>query len=39
MSRLRHRNVWSLQVELRVSPFLKPLHDDPRWQALLFEPA
>jgi TolB-like protein/DNA-binding winged helix-turn-helix (wHTH) protein/Flp pilus assembly protein TadD len=32
-------DVWSLQVELRVSPFLKPLHADPRWQALVFEPA
>ncbi len=31
--------VWSWQVELRVSPFLKPLHGDPRWQALLVEPA
>ncbi len=30
--------VWSWQVELRVSPFLKLLHDDPRWQALMFEP-
>ena len=32
-------DVWTLQVELRVSPFLKPLHGDPRWQALVFEPA
>jgi len=31
--------LWSWQVELRVSPFLKALHDDPRWQALLVEPA
>jgi adenylate cyclase len=30
--------VWSWQVELRVSPFLKPLHGDPRWKALLYEP-
>ncbi|HEU4517706.1 MAG TPA: tetratricopeptide repeat protein, partial [Steroidobacteraceae bacterium] len=30
--------VWSWQVELRVSPFLKPLHGDPRWDALLYEP-
>ena len=30
--------VWSWQVELRVSPFLKPLHDDPRWAPLLVEP-
>jgi TolB-like protein/DNA-binding winged helix-turn-helix (wHTH) protein/Tfp pilus assembly protein PilF len=32
-------DVWSMQVELQVSPFLRPLHDDPRWQALVFEPA
>ena len=31
--------LWSWQVELRVSPFLKTLHGDPRWQAMLFEPA
>jgi TolB-like protein/DNA-binding winged helix-turn-helix (wHTH) protein/Tfp pilus assembly protein PilF len=30
--------LWSWQVELRVSPFLKPLHDDPRWPPLLVEP-
>jgi tetratricopeptide (TPR) repeat protein len=30
--------IWSWQVELRVSPFLKPLHADPRWTALLTEP-
>lgn len=30
--------VWSWQVELRVSPFLRPLHADPRWDALLIEP-
>ena len=30
--------VWSWQVELRVSPFLKSLHGDPRWDALLYEP-
>ena len=30
--------VWSWQVELRVSPFLKSLHRDPRWDALLYEP-
>jgi TolB-like protein/DNA-binding winged helix-turn-helix (wHTH) protein len=30
--------LWSWQVELRVSPFLKPLHTDARWQALLVEP-
>ncbi|MEX2148640.1 MAG: FlgO family outer membrane protein [Steroidobacteraceae bacterium] len=29
--------VWSWQVELRVSPFLRPLHRDPRWQALMAE--
>jgi TolB-like protein/DNA-binding winged helix-turn-helix (wHTH) protein len=31
--------IWSWQLELRVSPFLKPLHADPRWTALLTEPA
>ena len=31
--------LWSWQVELRVSPFMVPLHDDPRWQALLVEPS
>lgn len=30
--------VWSWQVELRASPFLRSLHDDSRWQALLVEP-
>jgi TolB-like protein/DNA-binding winged helix-turn-helix (wHTH) protein/Tfp pilus assembly protein PilF len=30
--------VWSWQVELRVSPFLKPLHGDLRWKALLYQP-
>jgi hypothetical protein len=25
-------------VELRVSPFLKSLHGDPRWPPLLVEP-
>lgn len=30
--------LWSWQVELRVSPFLAPLHDDARWRALLVEP-
>ena len=30
--------LWSWQVELRVSPFLKSLHDDPRWPPLLVEP-
>jgi TolB-like protein/DNA-binding winged helix-turn-helix (wHTH) protein/Flp pilus assembly protein TadD len=30
--------IWSWQLELRVSPFLKPLHSDPRWTALLAEP-
>jgi TolB-like protein/Tfp pilus assembly protein PilF len=28
----------SLQIEARVSPFLKPLHSDPRWTALMAEP-
>ena len=30
--------LWSWQVELRVSPFMEPLHDDPRWRAVLVEP-
>ena len=30
--------LWSWQVEMRVSPFLRPLHDDPRWQQLMVEP-
>lgn len=31
--------LWSWQVELRVSPLMTPLHDDPRWKELLVEPA
>lgn len=30
--------IWSWQVEMRVSPFLRPLHADPRWQAMMVEP-
>jgi len=30
--------IWSWQVEMRVSPFLMPLHADPRWQAMMVEP-
>ena len=30
--------LWSWQVELRVSPLMTPLHDDARWRALLVEP-
>lgn len=30
--------LWSWQVEMRVSPFLRPLHDNPRWQQLMVEP-
>jgi TolB-like protein/Tfp pilus assembly protein PilF len=30
--------LWSWQVEMRVSPFLRTLHDDPRWQELMVEP-
>lgn len=30
--------IWTWQLEMRVSPFLKPLHDDPRWTALMVEP-
>jgi len=30
--------IWNFQLEMRVSPFLKPLHADPRWTALLADP-
>lgn len=30
--------IWSWQLEMRVSPFLKPLQADPRWQPLMVEP-
>lgn len=30
--------VWNFIEGLRLSPFLKPLHTDPRWAALLTEP-
>ena len=30
--------VWNFIEELRLSPFLRPLHTDPRWAALLTEP-
>jgi TolB-like protein/DNA-binding winged helix-turn-helix (wHTH) protein/Tfp pilus assembly protein PilF len=30
--------LWSWQVEVRVSPFLRPLHTDPRWAGLVLEP-
>lgn len=30
--------LWSWQLEMRVSPFLKPLHDDPSWKAMMIEP-
>lgn len=30
--------IWSWQLELRVSPFMKSLQTDPRWRALLIEP-
>lgn len=29
--------IWDLRVESRISPFLKPLHADPRWAAFLDE--
>jgi TolB-like protein/DNA-binding winged helix-turn-helix (wHTH) protein/Tfp pilus assembly protein PilF len=29
---------WELRNESRLSPFLKPLHDDPRWTALVEQP-
>jgi len=31
-------NAWYLQHEARLSPFLKPLHSDPRWAAFMGEP-
>jgi TolB-like protein/DNA-binding winged helix-turn-helix (wHTH) protein/Tfp pilus assembly protein PilF len=38
---IQERSVYidKLRQELRVAPFLKPLHADPRWAALLAEPA
>jgi hypothetical protein len=30
--------IWHFQLEMRVSPFLKPLHADPRWGALMAHP-
>lgn len=30
--------VWYFQLEARVSPFLTPLHTDPRWAALITRP-
>jgi tetratricopeptide (TPR) repeat protein len=30
--------LWSWQVEMRVSPFLRPLHGDARWRQLMVEP-
>jgi TolB-like protein/DNA-binding winged helix-turn-helix (wHTH) protein/Tfp pilus assembly protein PilF len=30
--------LWSWQVEMRVSPFLRRLHGDPRWKQLMIEP-
>ena len=35
---LARPQIWHFQLELRVSPFLKPLHADPRWNALLARP-
>lgn len=29
---------WEFQQQLRVSPFLNPLHSDPRWAALMADP-
>lgn len=29
---------WQFQHEMRVSPFLQPLHADPRWTALMADP-
>jgi len=31
--------IWFFQHEMRVSPFLTPLHADPRWAPLMAEPA
>lgn len=36
---LARPQMWHFQQELRVSPFLKPLHADPRWNALMALPA
>lgn len=36
---LRRPRIWDFQNELRVSFFLKPLHSDPRWTALMARPA
>jgi TolB-like protein/DNA-binding winged helix-turn-helix (wHTH) protein len=33
-----YAQVWWLQQEMALSPFLTPLHDDPRWSALMSEP-
>jgi hypothetical protein len=30
--------IWDFQREMRVSPFLKRLHADPRWEALMARP-
>jgi TolB-like protein/DNA-binding winged helix-turn-helix (wHTH) protein/Tfp pilus assembly protein PilF len=30
--------IWNFQDEMRLSPFLKPLHADPRWEALMAKP-
>jgi thioredoxin-like negative regulator of GroEL len=32
------QRIWSFQEELRITPFLKPLHADPRWAELLVSP-
>jgi hypothetical protein len=31
--------LWRFRQELRLAPFLKPLHADPRWSAFMAEPA
>jgi TolB-like protein/Tfp pilus assembly protein PilF len=31
-------NAWTFLLDLRLSPFLRPLHDDPRWQELMAPP-
>jgi len=36
---LERPRLWDFYHELLVSPFLKPLHDDPRWKALVAAPS
>lgn len=34
----RHSRLWWLQADMHTSPFLAPLHDDPRWSPLMVMP-